>query len=162
MDAQDAQDFFWRWQACSPGHPQIRTRSSPESAYRATASHADYPVHPCSIRNSSRSSSKSDGIRAHPGARASRPHALAFGAAQFPCDTAPARPAGGKHMSPPKAEPSRRCRSIPVEELGKALPVLCGRDARAPGWGCSAGHRHRRHGLPRSWPAKIIARRAPN
>ena len=46
MDAQDAQDFFWRRRACSPGHPQIRTRSSPESACRAAVSHTDYPVHP--------------------------------------------------------------------------------------------------------------------
>ena len=35
-----------------PGHPQIRTRSSPESASPAAASRPDYPVHPvhrCSI-----------------------------------------------------------------------------------------------------------------
>ena len=32
MDAQDAQDFFRRRLACVPGHPQIRTRSSPESS----------------------------------------------------------------------------------------------------------------------------------
>ena len=42
----DAQDFFWRRRACSPKHPQIRTRSSPESASRAAASRPDYPVHP--------------------------------------------------------------------------------------------------------------------
>ena len=30
MDAQDAQEFFWR-RPCIPGHPQIGTRSLPES-----------------------------------------------------------------------------------------------------------------------------------
>ena len=46
IDAQDAQDFFRRRLACVPGHPQIRTRSSPESASPAAASGPDYPVHP--------------------------------------------------------------------------------------------------------------------
>ena len=44
IDAQDAQDFFRRRLACVPGHPQIRTRSSPESASPAAASRPDYPV----------------------------------------------------------------------------------------------------------------------
>ena len=43
IDAQDAQDFFRRRLACVPGHPQIRTRSSPESASPAAASGPDYP-----------------------------------------------------------------------------------------------------------------------
>ena len=46
MDGQDAQDFFWRRRACSPRHPQIPKRLSPESASRATAPHPDHPVHP--------------------------------------------------------------------------------------------------------------------
>ena len=57
IDAQDAQDFFLRRLACVPGHPQIRTRSSPESASPAAASRPDYPVHPvhrCSIYSPSR------------------------------------------------------------------------------------------------------------
>ena len=57
IDAQDAQDFFRRRLACVPGHPQIRTRSSPESASPAAASRPDYPVHPghrCSIYSPSR------------------------------------------------------------------------------------------------------------
>ena len=57
IDAQDAQDFFRRRLACVPGHPQIRTRSSPESASPAAASSPDYPVHPvhrCSIYGPSR------------------------------------------------------------------------------------------------------------
>ena len=57
IDAQDAQDFFRRRLACVPGHPQIRTRSSPQSASRAAASRPDYPVHPvhpCSIYSPSR------------------------------------------------------------------------------------------------------------
>ena len=57
IDAQDAQDFFRRRLDCVPGHPQIRTRSSPESASPAAASRPDYPVHPvhrCSIYSPSR------------------------------------------------------------------------------------------------------------
>ena len=57
IDAQDAQDFFWRRLACVPGHPQIHTRSSPESASPAAASRPDYPGHPvhrCSIYSPSR------------------------------------------------------------------------------------------------------------
>ena len=49
--------FFRRRLACVPGHPQIRTRSSPESASPAAASRPDYPVHPvhrCSIYSPSR------------------------------------------------------------------------------------------------------------
>ena len=52
QDGQDLQDFFRRRRPCSPGHPSIRTRSPPESASRAAASHTDYPVHPvhrCSV-----------------------------------------------------------------------------------------------------------------
>ena len=57
IDAQDAQDFFRRRLACVPGHPQIRTRSLPESASPAATSRPDYPVHPvhrCSIYSPSR------------------------------------------------------------------------------------------------------------
>ena len=74
---------------------------------------------------------------AHPGARASRPHPLPWVVAQFPFDGAPVHRAGGNRMGPAQAEPGRLCRSIRVEEMGEALPVLCGRDARAPGWASS-------------------------
>ena len=50
----DAQDFFRRRLACVPGHPQIHTRSSPESASPAAASRPDYLVHQCSIYSPSR------------------------------------------------------------------------------------------------------------
>ena len=70
-----------------------------------------------------------------PGARASRPHALPLGTAQFPCDMAPGHPAGGNGLGSAEAESWRRCRSSRVGERGKAVPVLCGRDARAPGVG---------------------------
>ena len=73
------------------------------------------------------------GRGAPPGARASRPHALPFGAAQFPLNGAPGHPARENGMGPADAESWRRCRSSTVEEMGEALPVLCGRDARAPG-----------------------------
>ena len=74
---------------------------------------------------------------AHPGARASRPHPLPWVVAQFPFDGAPVHCAGGNRMGTAQAEPGRLCRSIRVEEMGEALPVLCGRDARAPGWASS-------------------------
>ncbi len=57
---------------------------------------------------------------AHPGARASRPHALPLCAAQFPCDVAPGRPAGRNGMDSDKAESWRRCRSSRVEEMAEA------------------------------------------
>ena len=71
---------------------------------------------------------------APPGARASRPHPLHWVAAQFPRDAAPGHPAAGNPMGSAEAESWRRCRSSRVEETGEAVPVLCGRDARAPGW----------------------------
>ena len=49
--------IFRRRLACVPRHPQIRTRSLPESASPAAASRPDYPVHPvhrCSIYSPSR------------------------------------------------------------------------------------------------------------
>ena len=45
-----------------------------------------------------------------PGARASRPHALPFGVAQFPWDEAPGHPARENGMGPAEAESWRRCR----------------------------------------------------
>ena len=64
------------------------------------------------------------GEGAHPGARASRPHALPLRAAQFPCDVAPRRPAGRNRMGTAEAEPRRPCRSSQVEEMAEALPGL--------------------------------------
>ena len=55
-----------------------------------------------------------------PGARASRPHAVPSVAAQFPCDVAADRPAGGNRMGPAEAEAGRHCRLIPVEEMAEA------------------------------------------
>ena len=51
---------------------------------------------------------------------ASRPHAVPSVTAQFPCDVAADRPAGGNRMSPAEAEAGRRCRLIPVEEMAEA------------------------------------------
>ena len=58
----------------------------------------------------------------HPGARASRPHALTLRAAQFPCELAPGHPAGGNGMGPAEAKSWGRCRSIQVDEMGEAMP----------------------------------------
>ena len=55
-----------------------------------------------------------------PGARASRLHAVPSVGAQFPCDVAADRPAGGNRMGPAEAEAGRRCRLIPVEEMAEA------------------------------------------
>ena len=69
-------------------------------------------------------SSKSEGKSRHPGARASRPHALPFGAAQFPCDAPPGHPAGGNGMGSAEAESWPRCRSTRVEEMAEAAGRL--------------------------------------
>ena len=60
----------------------------------------------------------------HPGARASRPHAIPLRAAQFPCDAAPGHPAGGNGMGPAEAESWHRCRTTRVEEMTEAVPRL--------------------------------------
>ena len=121
MDAQDAQDFFWRRLACSPGHPQIRTRSSPELASHAAASRPDYPVHPCSIFSPSRlifpvagvgCAQRPDSQSASRAAASGPINPVPLVAAQFPCDVAAGRP--GWRRGPRLRE------------------VLCGRDARAP------------------------------
>ena len=155
INAQDAQDFFRRRLACVPGHPQIHTRSSPESASPAAASRPDYPVHPvhrcsiyspsrwiCPVAGGGRPARRQTGVSQRgqagfqrsrppdtphlsigttpPGARASRPHAVPSVAAQFPCDVAADRPAGGNRMGPAEAEAGRRCRLIPVKEMAEA------------------------------------------
>ncbi len=134
MDAQDAQDFFGRRLACIPGHPQIRTRSSPESAFRAAASGPNYPVHPvhpCSIYSPSRlifpvaglgCAQRPDSQSASRAAASGPINPVPWVAAQFPCDVAADRPAGGNRMGPAEAELGRRCRSIRVEEMGEAIP----------------------------------------
>ena len=53
--------------------------------------------------------------RHHPGARASRPHAVPSVAAQFPCDVAADRPAGGNRMGPAEAEAGA---PLPVDSGG--------------------------------------------
>ena len=116
MDAQDAQDFFGRRLACIPGHPQIRTRSSPESASRAAASGPNYPVHPvhpCSIYSPSRlifpvaglgCAQRPDSQSASRAAASGPINPVPWVAAQFPCDVAADRPAGGNRMGPAEAE----------------------------------------------------------
>ena len=151
--------FFWRRLACVPGHPQIRTRSSPESASPAAASRPDYPVHPvhrcsiyspsrwiCPVAGGGRPARRQTGVSQrgqagfqrsrppdtlhltigtpHPGARASRPHAVPSVAAQFPCDVAADRPAGENRMGPAEAKPWRRFPLIQLEEMGEAAGGL--------------------------------------
>ena len=148
--------FFRRRLVCVPGHPQIRTRSSPESASPAAASGPDYPVHRCSIYSPSRwicpvagggrPARRQTGVSQrgqagfqrsrppdtlhltigtpHPGARASRPHAVPSVAAQFPCDVAADRPAGENRMGPAEAKPWRRFPLIQLEEMGEAAGGL--------------------------------------
>ena len=83
------------------------------------------------------SRSNSVGRRPHPGARASRPHAIPLRVAQFPCDGAPGRPAGRNTMGSAQAESWPRCRSTWVEQMPRLCQTRCGRDARAPGWASS-------------------------
>ena len=68
-----------------------------------------------------------------PGARASRPHPLGWVAAQFSREAAPGHPAAGNLMGSAEAESWRRFRSSRVGVRDEAVPVLGGRDARAPG-----------------------------
>ena len=81
--------------------------------------------------------SKSDGRRRHPGARASRPHAIPLRAAQFPCDAAPGHPAGGTAWARPKQGPGVVAGRAGWRRWPRLCQELCGRDARAPGWASS-------------------------
>ena len=58
------------------------------------------------------------------GARASRPHAVPLAAAELQCDAAGSHPVGGNGIGRAEGEPWRRCRSIQVEEMAKAVPGL--------------------------------------
>ena len=58
------------------------------------------------------------------GARASRPHPVPLAAAELQCDAAGSHPVGGNGIGRAEGEPWRRCRSIQVEEMAKALPGL--------------------------------------
>ena len=58
-----------------------------------------------------------------PGARASRPHAVPSVAAEFPCDVAADRPAGGNRMGPAEAEAGA---PLPVDS-GEGGGRSCGR-----------------------------------
>ena len=80
--------------------------------------------------------------RHHPGARASRPHAVPSVAAQFPCNVAADRPAGGNRMGPAEAEAGRRCRLIPVKEMAEAAGgfVRAGRPRSRVGFPPWHGH----------------------
>ena len=102
-----------------------------------------HPVHPCSIYSPSRlifpvaglgCAQRPDSQSASRAATSGPISPVPWVTAQLPCDAAPGPPTGGNRMGPAEAEPGRLCRSIRVEEMGEALPVLCGRDARAPGW----------------------------
>ena len=110
IDAQDAQDFFLKTGggrargqsgACQREFVGFRRSRRPDSP---TTAPSGWP---------------------HPGARASRPHALPFGAAQFPCDAAPGHPAGGYGMGSAEAESWLRCRSSRVEEMSRGCGKTC-------------------------------------
>ena len=58
------------------------------------------------------------------GARASRPHAVSLGAAEFPCDAAGSRPFVGNPIGQAAGEPWCRCRWMQVGERAKAAPGL--------------------------------------
>ena len=151
MDAQDAQDFFRRRLACIPGHPQIRTRSSPESASPAAASRPDCPVHPvhrcsiyspsrwiCPVAGGGRPARRQTGVsqRGQAGFQRSRPpdtpH-LTIGTT--PPGARASRPHAVPSVAaqfpcdvaadrPAEAEAGRRCRLIPVEEMAEAARGL--------------------------------------
>ena len=119
-----AQDFFRRRLACIPGHPQVRTRSLPESASRAAASRPDYPVHPvhpCSIYSPSRLIFPVAGL----------------GCAQRPDSQSASRAIASGPINPvpwlPLSFPAMRQPVDPGEGEGRDCERLWdGRDARAP------------------------------
>ena len=66
---------------------------------------------------------------AHPGARASRPHAPPSRAAQYVYDVAAGNPGSGNGVGLGEADPWRVCRSSGVEEMREAVrrPMRAGR-----------------------------------
>ena len=86
---------------------------------------------------------------APPGARASRPHALPYRAAQYACDVTPGYPAGWNAKGLADAESWRRCRSSGVEEMAEGVPELM--RARCPRSRVGPAHVHCRiepHSMP--------------
>ena len=82
------------------------------------------------------SRSKSDGKRRHPGARASLPHALPFGAARISVMWHPVSLPAGTAWARPKQCPGALA-GRPGRSWPRLCQDLCGRDARAPGWASS-------------------------
>ena len=52
--------------------------------------------------------------------------------AELPRGFAGSHYVGSNRNGQAEGEPGRRCRSIQVEGMSEAVPVICGRDARAP------------------------------
>ncbi len=130
-----------------------------------------HPVHPCSIYSPSRlifpvaglgCAQRPDSQSASRAAASGPINPLPWVAAQFPCDSAPVHRVGGNRMGPAQAEPGRLCRSIRVEEMGEALPVLCGRDARAPGWASSHDARISRSRYRRCIRVQLVIEGGPS
>ena len=91
-------------------------------------------------------------MQAHPGARASRPHALPLRSAQFPCDSVPGHPAGGNGRGSAQAESWRHCRSSRVEEMAETVPT----DVRAGRPRSRVGFLSSRRGLPVGIDARYL------
>ena len=80
---------------------------------------------------------------AHPGARASRPHALPLRAAQSPCDSAPGLPAGTPWARPKQSPDATRERGRPARMHCRCGPLsfpairqpACQRERHGPGRG---------------------------
>ena len=165
IDAQDAQDFFRRRLACVPGHPQIRTRSSPESrllqqppvliilcilqfivlldgsaqsrgAGARLAGKREFPKGDRpAFRKSPAGYPPPQGRHPRERGRPARMLSLRL-PLSFPAMLQPtALPAGTAW-----ARPKRGRAPLPVDSGGgdgKLREDLCGRDARAPGWASS-------------------------
>ena len=71
---------------------------------------------------------------AHPGARASRPHALPLRAAQFPPIRRLATLPAGTAWAAPKQSPGAGAGRPGWRRWPRLCQDVCGRDARAPGW----------------------------
>ena len=142
------QGYGFRRQPVKPSGPGRRGRGLPETKEKrdihevtrrdtkrdgSAASTGLWPGNPAGAP----SRNKSDGRRPHPGARASRPHAIPLRAAQFPCDAPADTLPAGTPWARPMQSPGAAAGRAGWWRLPRLCQYVCGRDARAPGWASS-------------------------
>ena len=93
---------------------------------------------------------------AHPGARASRPHAPPLRVAQYVYDVAAGHPGGGNGVGWAKQIRGVFADRAGWRRCGRLCGDKCGRDARAPGWTSSDADLRIRGIGSRPFPEKIL------